>query len=145
MAAKSREELGLEGLERVCQEKGSHDSRLLFTLVVLEVRSPTSSIAITQNLLEMHIPRPLTGPAESESGQESVCQESVCFFFFIYLIYLFLAVLGLCCCVQAFSSCSESGGYSSLWCAGFSLRWLLLLRSTGSRCAGFSSCGTRAQ
>ena len=33
---------------------------------------------------------------------------------------------------------------SSLWCAGFSLRWLLLLRSTGSRRAGFSSCGSRA-
>ena len=38
-----------------------------------------------------------------------------------------------------------SGGYSSLWCAGFSLGCLLLLQSTGSRCAGFSSCGTRAQ
>ena len=25
-----------------------------------------------------------------------------------------------------------SGGYSSLWGAGFSLRWLLLLQSTGS-------------
>ena len=37
-----------------------------------------------------------------------------------------------------------SRGYSSLWCAGFSLRWLLLLRSTGSSCAGFSSCGSRA-
>ena len=28
-------------------------------------------------------------------------------FYFIYL--LFLAVLGLCCCVQAFSSCGERG------------------------------------
>ena len=37
------------------------------------------------------------------------------------------------------------GGYSSLWCAGFSQWWLLLLRSTGSRCAGFSSCGMWAQ
>ena len=34
-----------------------------------------------------------------------------------------------------------SEGCSSLWCAGFSLWWLLLLRSTGSRRAGFSSCG----
>ena len=33
------------------------------------------------------------------------------FFFnkFIYLIYLFLAVLGLRCCAWAFSSCSERG------------------------------------
>ena len=27
----------------------------------------------------------------------------------------------------------KPGGYSSLWCAGFSLRWLFLLRTTGCR------------
>ena len=31
------------------------------------------------------------------------------FIFLIYLFYLFLAVLGLCCCVWAFSSCGEGG------------------------------------
>ena len=36
-------------------------------------------------------------------------------------------------------------GVTLLRCAGFSLRWLLLLRSTGSRHTGFSSCGTQAQ
>ena len=35
-------------------------------------------------------------------------------------------------------------GLLFLVCAGFSLRWLLLLQSTGSRCGGFSSCGSRA-
>ena len=35
---------------------------------------------------------------------------------------------------------AASRGYSSLWCAGFSLWWLLLLWSTGSRHMGFSSC-----
>ena len=35
-------------------------------------------------------------------------------------------------------------GYSLLQCAGFSLWWLLLLRSMGSRRAGFSSCGSQA-
>ena len=30
-------------------------------------------------------------------------------FFLIYFIYLFLAVLGLRCCTQAFSSCGEQG------------------------------------
>ena len=43
-----------------------------------------------------------------------------------------------------FSLVAASGGYSLLWRAGFSLWWLLLLRSTGSRCAGFSSCGAQA-
>ena len=67
------------------------------------------------------------------------------FFFFIYfLFYLFLTALGLCSCARAFSGCGE-GGSSSLQCVGFSLWWLLLLWSTGSRRAGFSSCGTQAQ
>ena len=43
-----------------------------------------------------------------------------------------------------FSLVAASWGYSSLQCVGFSLRWLLLLRSTGSRRAGFSSCGSRS-
>ena len=34
---------------------------------------------------------------------------AISFFFLIYLIYLFLAVLGLCCCARAFSSCSKWG------------------------------------
>ena len=36
-------------------------------------------------------------------------------------------------------------GYSSLLHAGFSLQWLLLLWSTGTRQLGFRSCSTRAQ
>ena len=50
-------------------------------------------------------------------------------------------------CIGSSLLCAEvvaSGGYSSLRCAGFSLRWLLLLRSTGSGRVGFSSCGSRA-
>ena len=31
----------------------------------------------------------------------------------------------------------NSSEYSSLWCVGFSLQWLLLLWSTGSRHMGF--------
>ena len=39
---------------------------------------------------------------------------------------------------------AASGGYSSLRCVRFSLRWLLLLCSTDSKCVAFSSCGLRA-
>ena len=46
-----------------------------------------------------------------------------------------MAALSLHCCTWDFSSCGE-GGFSSLWCTGFSLRWLLLLQSTGSRRGG---------
>ena len=38
---------------------------------------------------------------------------------------------------------AASRGYSSLRCAGFSLWWLLFLKSTGSRHTNFSSCGTQ--
>lgn len=37
-----------------------------------------------------------------------------------------------------------SGGYSSSWCAGFSLQRLLLWQNTGPRCTGFSRCGAWA-
>ena len=65
-------------------------------------------------------------------------------YLFIYLsiyfclCWVFVAVCGL-------SLVAASGGYSSLPCAGFSLSWLLLLQSTGSRHVGFSSCGMWAQ
>ena len=63
----------------------------------------------------------------------------VSFFQIIFwLRWVFAAMRGL-------SLVAARGGYSSLQCVGFSLRWLLLLQSTGSRCAGFSSCGARAQ
>ena len=68
-------------------------------------------------------------------------------FFNFYLFYfiLFLAVLGLLLLHTRFSLVAASRGHSLLQCAGFSLRWLLLLRSMGSRCMGLSSCGTQAQ
>ena len=59
-------------------------------------------------------------------------------FVYFWLCLFFVAVLRLSLVVA-------SGGYSSLWYMGFSLQWLLLLWSTGSRCLGFSSCGTWAQ
>ena len=58
---------------------------------------------------------------ESNEGQGEVvrrpCREWITldadkefkFFFLIYFIYLFLAALGLRCCVWAFSSCRECG------------------------------------
>ena len=41
-------------------------------------------------------------------------------------------MLGLCCCEQALSWWRVEATRSSWW-VGFSSRWLLLLRSTGSR------------
>ena len=58
---------------------------------------------------------------------------------FKFYLFVFMAPLGLCCCMRAFSRCGE-WGYSSLWCTGFSLGWLLPLWSTGSGPCRLSSC-----
>ena len=38
-----------------------------------------------------------------------LCLCTLFLYTFIYLYFSFLAALGLCCCVQAFSSCGEQG------------------------------------
>ena len=58
-------------------------------------------------------------------------------FIYFWLRWVFAAACGL-------SLVAASGGYSCLLCVGFSLRWLPLLQSTGSRCAVFSICGSQA-
>ena len=57
--------------------------------------------------------------------------------------FVCLAVLGLHSCADFFLV-AASRGYSSLPCAGFSLLWLLLLRSPGFRACGLSSWGSAA-
>ena len=62
------------------------------------------------------------------------------------LIYLFMAVLGLCCCTWAFSSCSErellSSCRSSAWV--FHCNGLSCCGSKAVEHVGFNSCGARA-
>ena len=64
-----------------------------------------------------------------EQSQLNGCSEGVkcCFF----LIHYFLAVLGLHCCMQAFSGCGEQGLRSSF-------------RMRASHCDGFSCCRAQA-
>ena len=73
--------------------------------------------------------------------------------FIYFFIYLFLAVLGLCCCMRAFSSCGEWGLLSVAvhrllsHCGGFSCcgAWALGMRASVVVAHGLSSCGTQAQ
>ena len=51
------------------------------------------------------------------------------YFIYFWLCWVFVSVLGL-------PLVAASGGHSSSRCAGLSLSWTLLLRSTGSRRAG---------
>ena len=78
------------------------------------------------------------------------------FFFFIYkflsfFLDLFLVALGLSCCAQAFSSCSERGllfvvvcglliAVASLCCRA----WALGVRASVVVAGRLSSCGSRA-
>ena len=75
----------------------------------------------------------------------SSCEPFTVFLFLIYffLIYFWLHWVFVAAC--GLSLVAASGGHSSLQCVGFSSRWLLLLRSMGSRSVGFSSCGMWAQ
>ena len=66
-----------------------------------------------------------------------------------HMVVLFLFVcLFVClfwlCFVFVAALVAARRDYSSMWCAGLSLQWLLLLQSTGSRCTGFSSCASWA-
>ena len=63
----------------------------------------------------------------SSSEYNSYPAQFFFFFFFNKFIYLFIGGVGFL-----------------LRCTGFSLQWPLPLRSVGSRCVGFSSCGSRA-
>ena len=87
----------------------------------------------------IHTEECVTGKASSGSSQGAK-------HFILLFIYLFIYFWGGCVWSSllrsGFSLVAASGGSSLLQCAGFSLRWLLLLWSTGSRCAGFSSCGS---
>ena len=62
----------------------------------------------------------------------------------LFIYYLFTAALGLGA-AHRLSLVVASGVYSLLRCTRFSLWWLLLLWSTGSRVWGFRSCDTWAQ
>ena len=65
-------------------------------------------------------------------------------FFHIFILFIYFWLRWDFVAARGLSLVAASGGYSSLPCAGFSLRWLLLLQSTGSRRAGFRSCGSPA-
>ena len=104
----------------------------------------------TRSSCFLHLPAVRMGCYWLSFGQQFMGRGDVShlqFLFFLFLINLFIDfwLRWVFVAAHGLSLVAESGGYSSLWCMGFSLWWLLLLRSTGSRHMGFSSCGTWAQ
>ena len=58
------------------------------------------------------------------------------FFFFLINLFIYFWLCWVFVSVRGLSLVAASGGHSSSRCAGLSLSRPLLLRSTGSRCAG---------
>ena len=72
------------------------------------------------------------------------------FGFFFKDLFIYLAVLGLRCCAQAFSSCGERGAtlHCGAWasqCGGFSCcgAWALGMRASVVASGRLSSCGSQ--
>ena len=83
-------------------------------------------------------------------GSSKFMFNSIKFFLINLFIYFWLCWVFVAACGRL-SLVAASEGYSSLRCTGFSLRWLLLLRSTGSSTRAsvvvacrLSSCGVQA-
>ena len=104
----------------------------------LELSKPLLEITLVLSMASADSTQPLSPCSDDLQWCTSLADSFFFFFLFLWLHWVFVAAHGLSLVVV-------SGGYSSLQCAGFSLWWLLLLQSTGSRHAGFSSCSTRAQ
>ena len=69
----------------------------------------------------------------------------IIFFNLKKILFIYFGCIGFLLLCMGFLQLWLAGGFSSLQCTDFLLQRLLLLRSTGSRCTGFSSCGTWAQ
>ena len=81
-------------------------------------------------------------------GNSFIHADSLNLFFKFFSVFIFGCV-GSLYWTWAFLQLQQAGRgdwgvNSSLWCTGFSLRWLLTLRSTGCRQAAFRSCSSRA-
>ena len=64
---------------------------------------------------------------------------------FYLFVCSFLAAVGLCCCVWAFSGCGKQGLLFVATLAAFTEVASLVARAQALGCVGFSSCGTLAQ
>ena len=83
---------------------------------------------------------------KSWSGIICLCYWSSILFLILKIIWFFIfGCVGSSLLCVGFFPVVATGDHSSLSCMGFSLWWLPLLQSTGSRCLGFNICSTRAQ
>ena len=95
--------------------------------------------------ISRELPFGVCNHGESCASSQAASQENTLFFFFkILFLFIYFWLRWAFLAARRLSLVAASRGYSSLRCAGFSLRRLLLLWSMGSRRTGFSSCGSQA-
>ena len=98
------------------------------------IRSPKVTVSSDTQRGQWSSSKPRTGVAQMSYQRWDKCKVT-----YLFLINLFIYLFLLCwvfVSVRGLSLVAASGGHSSSRCAGLSLSWPLLLRSTGSRHAG---------
>ena len=113
----------------------THTHSHTHTLTQSHPHSPLMSTSHTHTHTHTHTHARLYGSCLSPGHQPNAGRDVYLFIFCLH--WSFVAANSLPPVV-------ESRGYSLLRCAGFSSQLFLLLRGTGSRQAGFSSCGAPA-
>ena len=115
-------------------------TKLILRLNVKPIRISTAFFGGRNRIADSKIHMKVQGTQNSQNNFFKIILYFKFFMDFIYLWQHWVFVAA-----HVLSLAVASGGYSSLWCTGFSLRWLLLFQSMGSRYMGFSSCVMRAQ
>ena len=110
------------GIPEAKKKRHSEKGTESVPLDTVDKEGPVPEVAIFESNGKQGVQWLVTGRISEEIARQRVQQARPCaqkkalpflVFVLIYLIYLFLTVLGLCCCSQAFSSCHEQGLLSS--------------------------------
>ena len=114
-------------------------------LDTVDKEGPVSEVAILESNGKRGVQWLVMGRISEETARQRVQQARPCAqkkplpflsFVFFYLTYLFLTVLGLCCCSQAFSSCGEQGLLSSYGAPASPIWDFSCCGAQASRCRG---------
>ena len=109
----------------------------LFYPILLFILKAWSSVITSVILLGKLLPPDSRAGCSRDLELNSICFS---FFFFKWELFIYLFIYFWLCwvlvSVRELSLVAASGGHSSSRCAGLSLSRPLLLRNTGSRCAG---------
>ena len=99
---------------------------------------------VTYNPIEMEWCSDKWGFVSSFWQKELFAGRALFFIIYLFILFIYFWLWWVFIAARRFSLVVVNGDYSLLRCVDFSLWWLLLLQSMGSRHVGFRSCGSRA-